>query len=116
MNTKLLVVFLGPLLLSGCGSMMFQPMDASTDQKRMECVARLLNLPVPATLPSIQIVTPEEIDGKLGQYLPGLIQVINPRFIPHEMAHHVMHGHNLAWEENRAQFVQAKFGTWCVTR
>lgn len=107
------------LFLTGCGSMMFNPMEAKTPDQQMACVARLLSLPVPDHYPDVQLATFEELDNHHGQYVrgfseKGLIRVTDLKFVPHELAHHVMHGHRLTWEENRANFVQRKYHTWCL--
>lgn len=109
------------LVLSGCGSMLFNPLEVRDEQQRMECVARLLDLPVPLEYPKIHYVSKEDWAPRsfMGYYVEGNIYLpegASKSTLIHELAHHVMHGHNLSWEENRANFVARKYSTWCVEK
>lgn len=88
----------------------------------MVCIAGLLSLPVPDRAPEVH-----HYPGRLpyletawgGDIFIDKDTVVYPDHLAHELAHwviyqaRVVHGIETRWEENRAQFVQAKFHTWC---
>lgn len=87
----------------------------------MICIAGLLNLPVPDRLPDVY-----HYDGRpYIDFAWGGTIYINSNTVKyrdhmaHELAHwvtyqaEVVHSIPREWDENKAQFVEAKFQTWC---
>lgn len=88
----------------------------------LACIAALLSLPVPDRMPEIHHYPgrPPYLETAWGgDIFIDKNTVLYKDHLAHELAHWVMyqarivHGIDTPWEENKAQFVQAKFQTWC---